>query len=338
MPDDRLFHKRLGHSAKVNQLSDLEEIVWHTYIQAADDFGVMRFAAVSLQAAHERLEKRPRAVVQRMLERVREVGLVVSFEHQGHEYCCQLDWQDYQKVRYPLRTANPRIPDTVLQRATRATRWLLTAWPGGKKKLATWQPPDSFEPSGSDSGNSSGNLPGILPGNIPETSRRSRADAGAGGVFPVPDPVAPIPVPDPSIELGGDERLVPLDRSVAAPPSSDDGRVLFPSPNSTEPATDGNFAVIERIAHEVLDDLRLSEPTFEAAERVKELCAQRHIDYGRHEAVPTGVVRRAVESAAAQRLLLPVRTARGSAPTSLRTLADDFRARLEAARPQAREA
>jgi hypothetical protein len=75
LPDDRLFHKTLGHSEKVNSLTDIEEIVWRTYINGgSDDFGVMRFDASPLQNAHDRLLAKPARHVMRMLERVASVG------------------------------------------------------------------------------------------------------------------------------------------------------------------------------------------------------------------------------------------------------------------------
>lgn len=335
MPDDRLFHKRLGHSNKVNLLTDAEEIVWRTYILAADDFGVMRFSAVSLQDAHDRLATRKAGAVQRMLERVKAVGLVQTFEHQRRVYCYQPDWQDYQKVRYPLRTVHPRIPDEVLENCTPATRWLLTAWPGGKLKLPTWQPPDTGQPSGNSSGNSSGKNFGSFSG---KSSGRSRAGARAGGVSHVP--LIPDLSPDPdlgcttsSVEIKREEVLVPLgERSAASPQSSQAGQSRSLSPHATEPSPDGNYAVILKIAHETLEKLGISDPTGEAIECVKELCARRHIDYG--ASVSPDVVRRAVESAAAQRTLLPAGK-RGNMD-SVGSMARQLQGRIEAMRARSR--
>ena len=107
MPADRFFHARLGHSAKVSSLSDLEYRVWTTYVLAADDFGVMRADAVAFQAAHDALSTRPAGEVAAGIERVREVGLVETFEHQGARYLFQADWQDFQRVRFPTRTLQP---------------------------------------------------------------------------------------------------------------------------------------------------------------------------------------------------------------------------------------
>ena len=90
MPADRLFHARLGHSAKVSSLSDLEYRVWTTYVLAADDFGLMRADAVPFQAAHDALSGRPARAVQRSIERLVKAGLVGEFvHHQGSRYLYQ---------------------------------------------------------------------------------------------------------------------------------------------------------------------------------------------------------------------------------------------------------
>lgn len=144
MPDDRLFHKRLGHSEKVNRLTDFEDRVWRAYILSADDFGVMRFAAVPLQADHDYCNAKPAKVVQRALERVREIGLIVIFDHQGHTYCAQADWQDRQRVKHPRQTINPKPPDELLADFSPKTRELFDNWPGKKSEKL---PEDSGNPS-----------------------------------------------------------------------------------------------------------------------------------------------------------------------------------------------
>lgn len=131
MPDDRLFHKRLGHSEKVSQLTDFEALVWHQYILSADDFGVMRFSAVTLQADSDRMAGRAVKVVTRALENVRNVGLVDTFDHQGRTYCYQRDWQNYQRVKYPRKTLNPSVPERQLVDCTLATQQLFNDHPGG---------------------------------------------------------------------------------------------------------------------------------------------------------------------------------------------------------------
>lgn len=197
MPDDRLFHKRLGHSVKVNGLSDIEEIVWRTYIQSADDFGVMLFSAIELRREHDRLLKRSDVVVQRMFERVRDVDLVRTFEHQGRTYAYQRDWQDWQKVRYPLRTIHPRIPAQLLTTCSLATQWLHTVWPGGGgrdgDRLPKWHPPKDWVPPDwvrlqDGSCNGSATL---------QDRCRPRARAGVARGIPIPFPIS-VPDPDPS--------------------------------------------------------------------------------------------------------------------------------------------
>ena len=72
MPADRLLHARLGHSAKVGSLSELEFRVWTTYVLAADDFGVMRADAVAFQAAHDALSTRLAEEIGKCIERLVE--------------------------------------------------------------------------------------------------------------------------------------------------------------------------------------------------------------------------------------------------------------------------
>ena len=128
MPADRLFHARLGHSAKVSGLTDLEYRVWTTYVLGADDFGVMRADAVAFQAAHDALSGRPARAVQRSIERLVKAGLVGAFAHQGSRYLYQADWQDFQRVRYPLRTMHP-LPAAA--EVSAKTRHLWSVHPGG---------------------------------------------------------------------------------------------------------------------------------------------------------------------------------------------------------------
>lgn len=121
MPADRFLHAVLGHSEKVNMLTDLEFRVWAQYLLSADDFGVMRFSAVTVQSANDALHARSGRIVQRCLERLVDVGLLVDFEHQKRKYLCQLDWGKRQPMKYPSGTMNPAPPKAILDRCDEAT-------------------------------------------------------------------------------------------------------------------------------------------------------------------------------------------------------------------------
>ncbi|MCY4658539.1 MAG: hypothetical protein OXF93_01815 [Acidobacteria bacterium] len=174
MPADRLFHARLGHSAKVSSLSDLEYRVWTTYVLAADDFGVMRADAVAFQAAHDALSGRPARAVQRSIERLVEAGLVGTFAHQGSRYLYQADWQDFQRVRYPLRTMHP-LPAAA--EVSAKTRHLWSVHPGGVRVPSL---PKSSRTIAAGLPEGSGNSPAEVPQDsriraetFPQSSRTS---------------------------------------------------------------------------------------------------------------------------------------------------------------------
>lgn len=172
MPDDRLFHKSLGHSEKVNSLTDFEDLTWRSYVLAADDFGVMRFSALTLQADNDRLSRKPQKTVQRALQRISDVDLIRTFEHQGRTYCYQWDWQDWQKITYPKRTVNPTLPAEAMMSCSDNTRWLFTLHPGGKK-LTSWQCPESFRRNSGKPPENSGEILDKFP--IQESLTRGRA-------------------------------------------------------------------------------------------------------------------------------------------------------------------
>lgn len=140
MPDDRLIHKAFGQSEKVNKLTDFERNVWFVYKVAADDFGVMRFSAITLQDAARFLEARSQRLVLRALEAVRDVGLIQTFSHQERMYCFQHDWQTWQKLTHPRKTKQP-APDRSLLDLN--TKWLYSLHPDGGK-LKSWKAPDGF--------------------------------------------------------------------------------------------------------------------------------------------------------------------------------------------------
>lgn len=131
VPDDRFVHRRAGHSEKVNNLNDLEFRVWVQYLLSADDFGVMRFSAVTLQADNDHLSNRPAAAVMRCLRAVLNRGLLRLFVHQNREYAYQHDWQHWQKVQYPRGTNNPCPPPEALTECCPETQELFSIHPGG---------------------------------------------------------------------------------------------------------------------------------------------------------------------------------------------------------------
>lgn len=140
MPDDRFLHKRAGHSEKVSQLSDLEYRVWTQYLLSADDFGVMRYSGLTLQADNAALEERPMKAITAALNQIVSLKLLRPFYHQQRAYLYQFDWQDWQKITFPRKTKEPIPPSS---HCSRDQQWLLRHHPGGCR-LSSWKAPERF--------------------------------------------------------------------------------------------------------------------------------------------------------------------------------------------------
>lgn len=137
MADDRFLHSRAGHSVKVSGLSDFEYRVWTQYLLSADDFGVMRGSAVSMQADSDALAERPAKAIEKAIRRLVGVGLIAEFDHQGRSYLYQPDWQKWQKVGYPRKTKQPRPEGEQLRACDHLTQRLFRIHPGGDGKKFT---------------------------------------------------------------------------------------------------------------------------------------------------------------------------------------------------------
>jgi hypothetical protein len=168
MPADRMLHPRLGHSRKVNSLTDFEYRVWTQYLLSADDFGVLRGQAIAVQADHDALSRRPARMVQRALNRLIAVKLVLRFKHQGCLYVYQHDWQDWQHIEYPAKTTQPAPPAAAVAGCTPLTQHLFTHHPGGRRVLKP--APETLDGTPENSGKipgkfreNSGKVSGELP-------------------------------------------------------------------------------------------------------------------------------------------------------------------------------
>ena len=122
--DARIFHKKGSHGERIIGLDHLAFRVWHQYVLSADDYGVMRESASVLRADNPKLEAEPFRRVERALADVVASKLVQRFTHQGVSYLWQLDWQDFQQIRYPRDTVLPSPPPEELANATVLTQKL----------------------------------------------------------------------------------------------------------------------------------------------------------------------------------------------------------------------
>jgi hypothetical protein len=182
MPADRFLHTRAGKSVKVSMLTDLEYRVWTQYLLSADDFGVMRASALTLQAANDHLANRPQKVLTRCIEALIQRGLVHAFDHQNRRYVYQRDWQDWQKVTWPARTIQPKPPELDMEQCSPATRVLFEVHPGGKKIPSK---KSASAPRALSSENRSTSE--VLPSTREGLMAMAKANGSGGGETPQPD-------------------------------------------------------------------------------------------------------------------------------------------------------
>lgn len=135
MPDDRMLHRCQGHSAKLAQCDHLTYRVWAQYLLSADDYGVMADSAAKVRGDNYALAKEPEETIAAALSALKEIGLVVPFEHQGGPYLCSITWQDFQHIRHPRNTFEPMPPPEVLRKCSADTRELFRKHPANLRTM-----------------------------------------------------------------------------------------------------------------------------------------------------------------------------------------------------------
>lgn len=124
MPTYRLIEKSAGTGERITQLNHLGFRVWMQYQLSADDFGVCPAEAVKLQGENLSLQREPVKRIQDQIEQIVTIGLCGTFTDGSRRYLFQFDWQDYQKIKHPSKTALPPIPGELLTQCTSATQTL----------------------------------------------------------------------------------------------------------------------------------------------------------------------------------------------------------------------
>lgn len=124
MADGRILHRRGSFGDRIVRLDHLPFRVWCQYVLSADDYGVMRASASVVRADNPRLEQEPLRAIVRAMVTIEQSGLVQTFAHQSVTYWWQTDWQDFQGIRYPRDSVNPKPAPEVIATATPKTQRL----------------------------------------------------------------------------------------------------------------------------------------------------------------------------------------------------------------------
>ena len=116
-----------GESDKLSILNDLEFRCWIQCLLSADDFGVLPLSSALLRDDNLALATYPPSIIDRALQVIVELDLLVKFEHRGATFIVNPLWQDVQQIPWPRATAYPAPPLDVLPRLSRATKRLFLA-------------------------------------------------------------------------------------------------------------------------------------------------------------------------------------------------------------------
>jgi len=124
MPTHRVIEKTAGTGERTGSLSHLGFRVWMQYQLSADDYGVCPAEAEKLRGDNPALHAEPNKKIQEQIERLIEVKLCGSFMDGKRRYLFQRDWQTYQRIKHPSKTALPPVPPEELEKCCEKTKEL----------------------------------------------------------------------------------------------------------------------------------------------------------------------------------------------------------------------
>lgn len=99
MPNKRMIHTKIWVSKQVNSLKPLERLLYIGMITMADDDGRLRGDGVYLRHNFFPFDKIGPIKVERMRDRIEEVGLIIVYEVNDNVYISHPKWNDHQTLK-----------------------------------------------------------------------------------------------------------------------------------------------------------------------------------------------------------------------------------------------
>lgn len=97
--EKRMIHRKIFDSDQFNSLTLAERVLFMALIAHADDDGRFRMDASIWKRRVFHSDRIGSAMVQKMLDHINEVGLVVRYEANGGVYGYHPNWNKYQTLR-----------------------------------------------------------------------------------------------------------------------------------------------------------------------------------------------------------------------------------------------